>query len=307
MRAVIFWLCFAAALISGFFTVIGLYIAAGLLAVLIAAVTENLAEDYKVKVSYEKLFLHKGEAPAVIFSGKKRLRGTVLCENLVTGERSANVVDIKSGGRYELPAQDNCGGLLIRFMSFRRSDLLGITKRTAVCYAEESITVLPDPIGAEIYDIAEAAVGENEPDGAREARPDEPLRRVNLKLTHRFGKPYLNTYTPERTGDLWLYADYGAGDRAGILAEQICGLAQVLTEQGIDYGLAVPYGEDGFKFIENADSEAVMSEVLRFPMYKQVGDGFLEKLCGRIDDGRIIAFSRKTGFSDERLTVIDGG
>lgn len=307
MRAVIFWLCFAAALISGFFTVIGLYIAAGLLAVLIAAVTENLAEDYKVKVSYEKLFLHKGEAPAVIFSGKKRLRGTVLCENLVTGERSANVVDIKGGGRYELPAQDNCGGLLIRFMSFRRSDLLGITKRTAVCYAEESITVLPDPIGAEIYDIAEAAVGENEPDGAREARPDEPLRRVNLKLTHRFGKPYLNTYTPERTGDLWLYADYGAGDRAGILAEQICGLGQVLTEQGIDYGLAVPYGEDGFKFIENADSEAVMSEVLRFPMYKQVGDGFLEKLCGRIDDGRIIAFSRKTGFSDERLTVIDGG
>ena len=307
MRAVIFWLCFAAALISGFFTVIGLYIAAGLLAVLIAAVTENLAEDYKVKVSYEKLFLHKGEAPAVIFSGKKRLRGTVLCENLVTGERSANVVDIKSGGRYELPAQDNCGGLLIRFMSFRRSDLLGITKRTAVCYAEESITVLPDPIGAEIYDIAEAAVGENEPDGAREARPDEPLRRVNLKLTHRFGKPYLNTYTPERTGDLWLYADYGAGDRAGILAEQICGLGQVLTEQGIDYGLAVPYGEDGFKLIENADSEAVMNEVLRFPMYKQVGDGFLEKLCGRIDDGRIIAFSRKTGFSDERLTVIDGG
>ena len=307
MRAVIFWLCFAAALISGFFTVIGLYIAAGLLAVLIAAVTENLAEDYKVKVSYEKLFLHKGEAPAVIFSGKKRLRGTVLCENLVTGERSANVVDIKSGGRYELPAQDNCGGLLIRFMSFRRSDLLGITKRTAVCYAEESITVLPDPIGAEIYDIAEAAVGENEPDGAREARPDEPLRRVNLKLTHRFGKPYLNTYTPERTGDLWLYADYGAGDRAGILAEQICGLGQVLTEQGIDYGLAVPYGEDGFKLIENADSEAVMSEVLRFPMYKQVGDGFLEKLCGRIDDGRIRAFSRKTGFSDERLTVIDGG
>ena len=307
MRAVIFWLCFAAALISGFFTVIGLYIAAGLLAVLIAAVTENLAEDYKVKVSYEKLFLHKGEAPAVIFSGKKRLRGTVLCENLVTGERSANVVDIKSGGRYELPTQDNCGGLLIRFMSFRRSDLLGITKRTAVCYAEESITVLPDPIGAEIYDIAEAAVGENEPDGAREARPDEPLRRVNLKLTHRFGKPYLNTYTPERTGDLWLYADYGAGDRAGILAEQICGLGQVLTEQGIDYSLAVPYGEDGFKFIENADSEAVMSEVLRFPMYKQVGDGFLEKLCGRIDDGRIIAFSRKTGFSDERLTVIDGG
>ena len=307
MRAVIFWLCFAAALISGFFTVIGLYIAAGLLAVLIAAVTENLAEDYKVKVSYEKLFLHKGEAPAVIFSGKKRLRGTVLCENLVTGERSANVVDIKCGGRYELPAQDNCGGLLIRFMSFRRSDLLGITKRTAVCYAEESITVLPDPIGAEIYDIAETAVGENEPDGAREARPDEPLRRVNLKLTHRFGKPYLNTYTPERTGDLWLYADYGAGDRAGILAEQICGLGQVLTEQGIDYGLAVPYGEDGFKFIENADSEAVMSEVLRFPMYKQVGDGFLEKLCGRIEDGRIIAFSRKTGFSDERLTVIDGG
>jgi len=307
MRAVIFWLCFAAALISGFFTVIGLYIAAGLLAVLIAAVTENLAEDYKVKVSYEKLFLHKGEAPAVIFSGKKRLRGTVLCENLVTGERSANVVDIKGGGRYELPAQDNCGGLLIRFMSFRRSDLIGITKRTAVCYAKESITVLPDPIGAEIYDIAEAAVGENEPDGAREARPDEPLRRVNLKLTHRFGKPYLNTYTPERTGDLWLYADYGAGDRAGILAEQICGLGQVLTEQGIDYGLAVPYGEDGFKFIENADSEAVMSEVLRFPMYKQVGDGFLEKLCGRIDDGRIIAFSRKTGFSDERLTVIDGG
>jgi hypothetical protein len=217
------------------------------------------------------------------------------------------VVDIKGGGRYELPAQDNCGGLLIRFMSFRRSDLLGITKRTAVCYAEESVTVLPDPIGAEIYDIAETAVGENEPDGAREARPDEPLRRVNLKLTHRFGKPYLNTYTPERTGDLWLYADYGAGDRAGILAEQICGLGQVLTEQGIDYGLAVPYGEDGFKFIENADSEAVMSEVLRFPMYKQVGDGFLEKLCGRIDDGRIIAFSRKTGFSDERLTVIDGG
>lgn len=307
MKVVIFWLCFAAALISGFFTVIGLYIAAGLLAVLIAAVTENLAEDYKVKVSYEKLFLHKGEAPAAIFSGKKRLRGTVLCENLVTGERSANVVDIKGGGRYELHAQDNCGGLLIRFMSFRRSDLLGITKRTAVCYAEESITVLPDPIGAEIYDIAEAAVGENEPDGAREARPDEPLRRVNLKLTHRFGKPYLNTYTPERTGDLWLYADYGAGDRAGILAEQICGLGQVLTEQGIDYGLAVPYGEDGFKFIENADSEAVMSEVLRFPMYKQVGDGFLEKLCGRIDDGRIIAFSRKTGFSDERLTVIDGG
>ena len=307
MKVVIFWLCFAAALISGFFTVIGLYIAAGLLAVLIAAVTENLAEDYKVKVSYEKLFLHKGEAPAAIFSGKKRLRGTVLCENLVTGERSANVVDIKVGGRYELPVQDNCGGLLIRFMSFRRSDLLGITKRTAVCYAEESITVLPDPIGAEIYDIAEAAVGENEPDGAREARPDEPLRRVNLKLTHRFGKPYLNTYTPERTGDLWLYADYGAGDRAGILAEQICGLGQVLTEQGIDYGLAVPYGEDGFKFIENADSEAVMSEVLRFPMYKQVGDGFLEKLCGRIDDGRIIAFSRKTGFSDERLTVIDGG
>jgi hypothetical protein len=192
-------------------------------------------------------------------------------------------------------------------MSFRRSDLIGITKRTAVCYAEESITVLPDPIGAEIYDIAEAAAGENEPDGAREARPDEPLRRVNLKLTHRFGKPYLNTYTPERTGDLWLYADYGAGDRAGILAEQICGLGQVLTEQGIDYGLAVPYGEDGFKFIENADSEAVMNEVLRFPMYKQVGDGFLEKLCGRIDDGRIIAFSRKTGFSDERLTVIDGG
>lgn len=307
MKAVIFWLCFVAALISGFFTVIGLYIAAGLLAVLIAAVTENLAEDYKVKVSYEKLFLHKGEAPAVIFSGKKRLRGTVLCENLVTGERSANVVDIKGGGRYELPAQDNCGVLLIRFMSFRRSDLLGITKRTAVCYAEESITVLPDPIGAEIYDIAEAAVGENEPDGAREARPDEPLRRVNLKLTHRFGKPYLNTYTPERTGDLWLYADYGAGDRAGILAEQICGLGQVLTEQGIDYGLAVPYGEDGFKFIENADSEAVMNEVLKFPMYKQVGDGFLEKLCGRIDDGRIIAFSRKTGFSDERLTVIDGG
>ena len=43
MKVVIFWLCFAAALISGFFTVIGLYIAAGLLAVLIAAVTENLA------------------------------------------------------------------------------------------------------------------------------------------------------------------------------------------------------------------------------------------------------------------------
>ena len=306
MRTLIFAALFAAALIAGFFTVIGLYIAAGLLAVLAMAVIENLAEDYRVKVRYEKLFLHKGEAPAVIFSGKKRLRGTVLCENLVTGERSSNIVDIHGDGRAVLPVQNNCGALLIRFMTFRRSDLLGITKRTAVCFAEECVTVLPDLPDAELYDIAEAAAGEKEPDGAREARPDEPLRRVNLKLTHRFGKPYLNTYMPERSGKLWLFADYGAGDRAGILAEKICGLAQLLSEQGTDYDLALPANEDGFSLFENADSETVMNEVLRFPMYKFEGKSCLEKLCGNIDDGRIIAFSRNTKVTDERVTVIDG-
>lgn len=306
MRTLIFALCFAAALAAGLFNEIGLYFAAGMLAVLIAAAAENLADKGEVNVSYERVCINKGGSPVLIFAGKKRLRGRVLCENIVTGERTALDVDIRDERRYVLPAQDNCGGLLIRYTSFYRKDIPGITKRSVVCCAEGYVTVMPDPSAAEVYDMLEAAVGENEPDGAREARPDEPLRKVNLKLTHRFGKPYINTYIPERSDKLWLFADYGAGDRAGVLAEAMCGLAQVLSLHGVEYGLVLPYGEDDFRYTENADSETVMYEVLHFPMYKSVGVSFLEKLCSRADEGNIIAFAVNTDINDERITIIDG-
>lgn len=306
MKLLIFAVCFAAALAAGFFSVIGLYIAAGLLAVLVMAAIENLADNYKVKVSYKKFFLAKSEAPTLIFDGKKRLRGEVVCQNMVTGDISRTNTDIRKDRTLTLPPQDKCGTLLIRYFKFYRYDLLGLTKRLAVCYAEDCVTVLPDAPSAELEDIITETTGGEERDGAREARPDEPWRRVNLKLTHRFGKPYINTYSPDKKGELWLAADCGHGDRADIIAEKICGIAQILTSKGMGYNLALPDTEGGIRLLKNTDSENVQREVLTMPLYNTNAHSIMGRLTEELDnDAEILAFTANDTVNDERITIIN--
>jgi hypothetical protein len=306
VRLPVFALCFAAALAAGFFTETGLYIAAGLLAALLAAAIENLAEDCRVKVRYEKLFLNKGESPVLIFDGRKRLRGEVVCQNWVTGDISRTDTDIHKDRTLTLSVQDKCGALLIRYFKFYRYDLLGLTKRLAVCCADECVTVLPAGPSAELEDIITETTGGEELDGVREARPDDSLRRVNLKLTHRFGKPYINTYSPDRKGELWLAVDCGHGDRADIIAEKICGIAQLMTAKGMSYGLALPDNEGGVKLMDNTDGDSVQSEILCMQLYSTNVHSIMDKLTDELDeDAEILAFTANDNVNDERITIIN--
>ena len=306
MKRLIFAAAFMLSVGLCFFTEVGLYIAAALLAAALAAAVENIIDKPEADVHYDKLFYLKGEAPVLTFSGSKRLKGEVVCRNIVTGDITRIMADADKARTMELPAQKKCGGLLINFSGFYRYDLLGLTKRLIVSSSEEHITVLPDGPAAELDDIIEETVGGAELDGAREARPDDRLRRVNLKLTHRFGKPYINTYSPDDRGELWLFADCGLGDRAEILAEQICGIAHLLSARGTAYGLALPEGDNGIRLIENTDSETVQSEVLNFPLYKTAGKSFAGVLLEKLDDdAEIIAFTADTAIRDERITIIN--
>lgn len=303
MRRLIFFSVFAAGIVLWRFSAAGLFLSAALLASAVAAVIENLAEKAEVPVTYDKTFLHKGEVPMLAFSGRKRLRGQVVCENIVTQERSFNDVDIGCSRTASLPVQNDCGGLFIRFMCFKRYDLLGLTRRTVVCFSDENITVLPDP--ADVSAVTDEVGGEAELDGAREYREGEQLKHINLKLTHRFGMPYMNTYSPEKEGDILIFADIGLGDGAAAAAEMICSLGDSLLAQGTAFNLVLPWGEDDVRTIERPDSETLYFEVLHFPMGGNEGESLLEVLLKQADDDvRMIAFTRNTKVQDDRILCI---
>ena len=305
MRRLIFIAVLAATVVMWKFSSYGIFLTAAAAAAAIAAVIENFTDKPYNKVTYEKLFLQKGGSPVLTFEGRKRLKGEVVCENFVTGEISRTKADIRKDRTLTLPEQKKCGGLLIRYFSFYRYDLLGLTRRLTVCAADNPVTVLPDGPSAELDDIIAENTGGAELDGAREARPDDRLRRVNLKLTHRFGKPYINTYSPEDKGELWLFADCGFGDRADIIAEMITGIAQLLTARGIRYGLAVPDNEGGVTLMADTDCETVQAEILFMPLYNPKAGGVLLRLLDELDDDtQILAFTPNTTANDERLTLI---
>ena len=303
MRRVIFAVLFAAGLLLWRYSPAGLFLSAALLAAAVAAVIENLAENYKVEVRYDRKILQKNEAPLLFFGGKKRLKGQVVCENIVTGERTFTDVDIRKERTAALPAQKDCGGLFIRFMCFRRYDILGLTCRTVVCFSDEYVTVMPSP--AEITEILDKTSGEAERDGAREYRPDEPSRHINFKLTHRFGKPYINTFAPENAGDIIIFADLGLGEDAAKAAEMICSLGDSLLAQGTPFDLVFPDGEEDVRTVERPDSETLYHEVLHFPLSGGEGYSLLGTMLKKADeDARIIAFTKNTKVQDDRLLFI---
>ncbi len=302
MRRAAFLLLFAAGLVLWYFSPAGLYLSAALLAAAVIAAVENLLDKPEEKVTYDELFPRKGHSPVVTFSGTKRLKGRIPVENLLTGSRTAAEADITRERTFTLPAQNDCGTLLIRFVQFYRYDMLGLTRRLVVCSRDTAVTVMPDE--ADISMLTEPDSGGSELDGARELRDGEPLRRMNYKLTHRFGKPYINIYAPESTGELWLFGDLGQGDRAAAAAEKLCTLAQKLTDSGTPFGLALTFGEGRIEMYERPDTETVLSEVLRCPLYRQAESALPELLRRLPDDAEIIAFTPNDTVRDERLTVV---
>ena len=303
MRRLIFALLTAAGLGLWFFvTPAGLYLSAALLAAAMVSAAENLADKPEVRVSYDELFPKKGHAPVLTFGGSKTLRGRVLCENLLTGERCAIDTEIKKDRTLALPAQKDCGRLLIRFVQFSRYDILGLTRRTAVCYAEDVITVMPDK--AEVTAVLDRAAGEEELEGAREYTEGEQLRHINFKLTHRFGRLYLNTYAPEKSGAVVLFGDYGLGEDTAAAAEFLCSLAEGLSAAGIAFGLALPEGGDRVKLTKNISPEDAVIQILHTEMYK--GESLLAELLRQAGDGvQIFAATKNRTLSDDRVTYID--
>ena len=304
MRRVIFLLMFAAGFALWRISPAGLYLSAALLGAAVVAAAENLLDKGEETVTPHRTFIKKGEAPLLTFSGKKRLVGRIPCENIVTGRLTKQDIDLTRSRTCALSMQEDCGGLFIRFVSFYRYDLLGLTRRIVVCSMEQHITVLPDPCGEEIAELVSETRGESELEGAREYLAGDSLRRVNFKLTHRFGKIYINTYTPEKSGRLCLFADIGLGERAAALAELMCGLAAELSARGIAYDLALPEG-NGVKLIENADIGESLTDVLTCPLHYCAGESCLPELLRRSDDdAQIVAFTQNNAVADERLTII---
>ena len=303
MKRAAFIALIAAGLILWKFSAAGLYLAAAVIAAGVIAAAENLADKGEVSVSCDEHFPQKGHAPVLTFGGRKQLKGRVLCENIVTGERSAFDVKIGRTRSFALPAQADCGGLFIRFVQFSRCDLLGLTRRTVVCHADGYITIMPE--NTDVSAIFDPSSGEEELDGARELTGGEPLRRLNYKLTHRFGKPYVNIYSPENAGDIWLFGDYGLADGAADAAEKLCALAAFLEERGVPFGLALPCGENDVQLTDRADSESVLQAVLHFPLYSCEGHSVLPALMTRLpDDVQVLAFTRNTAFEDDRVTIL---
>lgn len=305
MRRLIFLLIFGAGLALWRISPAGLYLSAALLGAAILAAAENLLDKREETAVPNSSFIKKGEAPLLILSGKKRLTGRLAAENILTGQRSVHDIDLTRSRTADLGTQEDCGGLFLRFISFYRYDLLGLTRRVVVCSMEEHIAVLPDPCGEELAEMIGESRGESELDGAREYLSGDSLRRVNFKLTHRFGRIYINSYAPESSGRLILFADIGLGGRAAALAELMCGLGAGLNARGISYDLALPDPEGGVRIFENAYMEERLTDVLTCPLAGCEGESRLPELLDLAEEnGQIAAFTENNAVTDERLTII---
>lgn len=305
MRRIVFLSVLASAVVLWLFTPVGGYIAAALLAAAVLSAAENMLEKDKEAVHFEKVILHKGEAPVCTFSGSKRLRGEVCIQNLLTGDIQRINADIRKNRAIDLPVQEHCGTLLIRFFTFRRFDLLGLTSRTVVCFAEGSpVTVMPDTNGCILSEELAESFGEQEPDGAAEYFPGDQLRHVNFKLTHRFGKIYITRFVPEKGGELWLYVQTGHGSHAEGAAECMCALMTELSARGISFGAA--FCMDDLTMYPDADCDEMIRELMRYPMSHELMEDKLPQLLLKIpEDAQVIAFVREDTVHDERVTVIN--
>ena len=304
MRRAVFAVLLAAAAVLWIFSPVGGYVFCALLGAAIISAAENFIVSYRCLVSIEKTILHKGEAPVLVFSGNKRLRGEVCVENRVTGDIQRINADILKNRELVLPEQEHCGTLLIRFFTFRRYDLLGLTSRTVVCYAEgEPVTVMPDTESSALSELLEDSFGEQEPDGAAEYRPGDQLRHVNFKLTHRFGKIYITRYVPEKGGELWLYVEYGHGENSEKAAEDMCALMTALSAKGISFGAA--FMMDEIQLYPNADRDEMIMELMRYPLYHEQDNSRLAEFLGKIpEDAQVIAFTPEKTAQDDRVTII---
>lgn len=258
MKRLIYLAALTLSLVLAFYSPAGAYAALALVLAALISAAENLISREAPHAEPAQAVIEEGSTLRLRFQSKKMYKGTLLAENSFTHESIRIPFTAKQSGEIPLTVIQNCGQLSFRFLKLRRSDICALTSKRVSCTISGECTVMPKPKLPADSDAESSASAERELSGAREYSQGDELRRINFKLTHRFSKIYINTFSPEDRGLLCLFFDTRCPADTTVFAEQLrvfAGLDRCLSSQGTDYCAAFLTG-DGCKILYGARSSS---------------------------------------------------
>ncbi|MBQ8107663.1 MAG: DUF58 domain-containing protein [Ruminococcus sp.] len=264
MRRAAYLILLGAFLLVWIVSPLGLYAALSLILLGVISAAENFLAAGEVSASTVDSIISVGSSPVLGFdTGGKLVRGVVCAENVFTHSVHKQTVRVHHGEKAALDPAVICGGLVFSHEGFVRYDFLGLTRKRVRVSFKGKCAVLPRETA--LIQLEEIPQGELALSGAKEYVEGDELRHVNFKLTHRFSKIFINTYSPEEKGGACVFfetaysTDSSHCDKA---AERACSVIRQLCMENRAFSLAF-YTEEGL-FCESVTSADRIMPVLMY-------------------------------------------